>query len=134
MASEEKRNYGRVTDHGEEARIETAGRWTRSGYEAVPTRKSGPESIPNHPRCIPLYIMQTMSSRCSVIFVNGAIIPPKRPWQTCFGCSPPSAKHADISPVRLGPPLIIKDGPFYVWACATKQNAKTSFQAHKLQT
>ena len=41
-ASEVKRNCGRVTDRGEEAWIATAGRWTRTGYEAVPIRASGP--------------------------------------------------------------------------------------------
>jgi hypothetical protein len=40
-ASEVKRNCGRVTDRGEEAWIETVGRWTRTGYEAVPVRASG---------------------------------------------------------------------------------------------
>ena len=40
-ANEVKRNCGRVTDRGEEARIEAAGRWTRTGYEALPTRASG---------------------------------------------------------------------------------------------
>ena len=39
--SEAKRNCGRVTDRGEEAWSEAAGRWTKTGYKAVPSRASG---------------------------------------------------------------------------------------------
>ena len=41
MANEAKRNCMRVTECGEEAWSETASRWTRTGYEAVPSRASG---------------------------------------------------------------------------------------------
>ena len=40
-ANEAKRNCVRVTERGEEAWSETASRWTRTGYEAVPSRASG---------------------------------------------------------------------------------------------
>jgi hypothetical protein len=43
-ANEVKRNCGRATDCGEEARSETASRWTRTGYKALPSRASGPET------------------------------------------------------------------------------------------
>jgi len=43
-ASEVKRNCGRVTDRGKEAWSETASRWTRTGYEAVPIRASGQQT------------------------------------------------------------------------------------------
>ena len=37
---EAKRNCGRATDRGEEARSESAGRWTRTRYEALPSGAS----------------------------------------------------------------------------------------------
>ena len=40
-ANEVKRNCVRVTERGEEAWIEPAGRWTRTRYEAVPITASG---------------------------------------------------------------------------------------------
>jgi hypothetical protein len=40
-ANEVKRNCVRVTDRGEEAWSEAVSRWTRTGYEAVPSRASG---------------------------------------------------------------------------------------------
>ena len=40
-ANEVKRNCGRATDCGKEVWIETASRWTRTGYEALPIRASG---------------------------------------------------------------------------------------------
>ena len=42
-ANEVKRNCVRVTDRGEEAWSKTVSRWTRTGYEAVPSRASGLE-------------------------------------------------------------------------------------------
>ena len=39
--SEAKRNCKRVTDCGKEAWSETASRWTRTGYKAVPSKASG---------------------------------------------------------------------------------------------
>ena len=41
-ANEAKRNCMRVPECGKEARSETASRWTRTGYEAVPSRASRP--------------------------------------------------------------------------------------------
>ena len=38
--NEAKRNCARVTERGKEAWSETAGRWTRTGYKAVPIRAS----------------------------------------------------------------------------------------------
>jgi hypothetical protein len=43
-AREGKRKGGRATDRLEEAWNEPAGRWTRTGYEALPTGASGPMS------------------------------------------------------------------------------------------
>ena len=42
--SKVKRNCGRATDRGEEAWSEVAGRWTRTGYRAMPTKASGHDS------------------------------------------------------------------------------------------
>lgn len=39
-----KRNCVRVTDRGEEACSEVVSRWTRTGYEALPSRASGLET------------------------------------------------------------------------------------------
>ena len=41
-ANEVKRNCVRVTDRGEEAWSEAVSRWTRTGYEAMPSRASRP--------------------------------------------------------------------------------------------
>jgi hypothetical protein len=38
MTIEAKRNCGRATDRGEEARSESTGRCTRTGYEAQPSQ------------------------------------------------------------------------------------------------
>jgi hypothetical protein len=43
-ANEVKRNCVRVTDRGEEAWNEAVSRWTRTGYEAVPSRASRPKT------------------------------------------------------------------------------------------
>ena len=43
-ANEAKRNCMRVTECGKEAWSETASRWTRTGYEALPSRASGHDS------------------------------------------------------------------------------------------
>jgi hypothetical protein len=40
-ASEAKPNCGEATIRGEEGWNETVSRWTRTGYEAMPTRASG---------------------------------------------------------------------------------------------
>src|SRR3990172_11603659 len=43
-ANEAKRNCARATERGKEARSETASRWTRTGYKALPSRASGQDS------------------------------------------------------------------------------------------
>jgi hypothetical protein len=43
-ANEAKCNCVRATERGKEARSETANRWTRTGYKAMPSRASGHDS------------------------------------------------------------------------------------------
>ena len=58
-ASEVKRNCGRVTNRGEEAWIEPAGRWTRTGYVMIPKPGGGEREL-GIPRVLDRLIQQAL--------------------------------------------------------------------------
>jgi hypothetical protein len=72
-ANEAKRNCMRATECGEEARSEAAGRWTRTGYEAVLSRASGQRTA--KPSWSRRSIVNPAAARRRIAFLPGEISP-----------------------------------------------------------